>query len=71
MNKFRASDLDKNQMQDFKSMFKGDKAAEGRVKNFVATLPGIDSAKQLGFTHTNPAKTEFSYFANKRNLKGR
>jgi hypothetical protein len=69
MSKFRASDLTKSQRLDFKSMFKGDKAAEGRVKNFVATLPGIDSAKQLGFKHTNPAKTEFRIFQDKRNMR--
>jgi|TARA_R100000482_G_C4977075_1_gene81634 hypothetical protein len=69
MSKLRASDLTKNQRLDFKSVFKGDKGAEGRVKNFVATLPGINSAKQLGFVHTNPAKTEFKIFRDKRNMR--
>ena len=42
---------------------------DGKFKSNNKRLAGIDDAKKLGFTHTNPSKTEFKIFPDKKNMR--
>jgi|TARA_R100000482_G_C4977075_1_gene81633 hypothetical protein len=44
---------------------------DGKFKSKNKRLAGIDSAKKLGFTHTNPSKTEFKIFPDEKKVRSR